>query len=149
MHVHFLPIPQDQPSRSKEQSMSTTSTGSTTGMADNLAGALAYGLGPLSAIFFLVVEKESRFVRFHAMQSLLVGVLLIIVNAVLNFLNAVLVRIPLIGWLFALGLALVVGLASLVLWLALMYAAYRGQEWELPVVGKEARKLLADAAVAE
>lgn len=129
--------------------MSTTSTCTTTGLADNVAGALAYVLGPISAAFFLVVEKESRFVRFHAMQSLLVGVLLIIVNAVLNFTNAVLVRIPLIGWLFALGLAMVVGLASLVLWLALMYAAYRGQEWELPVIGKEARKLLADAVAAE
>lgn len=129
--------------------MTAPSTSSTTGLADNLAGALAYVLGPISGIFFLVVEKQSRFVRFHAMQSLLVGVLLIIVNFVLNVLNAVLVRIPLIGWLFALGLAMVVGLASLVLWLALMYAAYQGKEWELPVIGAEARKLLGEAAVAE
>lgn len=129
--------------------MNTPSANSSTGLADNLAGALAYVLGPLSAIFFLVVEKQSRFVRFHAMQSLLVGVVLIIVNFVMNVFNAVLVRIPLIGWLFALGLVMVVGLASLVLWLALMYAAYRGQEWELPVIGREARKLLDDAVAAE
>ena len=129
--------------------MNTPSANSSTGLADNLAGALAYVLGPLSAIFFLVVEKQSRFVRFHAMQSLLVGVVLIIVNFALNVLNAILVRIPLIGWLFALGLVMVVGLASLVLWLALMYAAYRGQEWELPVIGREARKLLDDAVAAE
>lgn len=129
--------------------MTTPSISSTTGLADNLAGALAYVLGPLTGIFFLVVEKESRFVRFHAMQSVLVGVVLIIVNFVMNVFNAVLVRIPLIGWLFALGLVMVVGLASLVLWLALMYAAYRGQEWELPVIGREARKLLGDAVAAE
>ena len=128
--------------------MTTPSANSSTGLADNLAGALAYVLGPMSAIFFLVVEKQSRFVRFHAMQSLLVGVALIILNFALNVLNAVLVRIPFIGWLFALGLVMVVGLASLVLWLALMYAAYRGQEWELPVIGREARKLLDDAGVA-
>jgi uncharacterized membrane protein len=129
--------------------MNTPSANSSTGLADNLAGALAYVLGPISAIFFLVVEKQSRFVRFHAMQSLLVGVALIILNFALNVLNAILVRIPLIGWLFALGLVMVVGLASLVLWLALMYAAYRGQEWELPVIGREARKLLDDAVAAE
>lgn len=129
--------------------MTTPSTSSTTGLADNLAGALAYVLGPLTGIFFLVVEKESRFVRFHAMQSLLVGVVLMIVNFVMNVFNAVLVRVPLIGWLFALGLVMVVGLASLVLWLALMYAAYRGQEWDLPVIGREARKLLGDAVAAE
>lgn len=29
------------------------------------------------------------------------------------------------------------------------YATYRGQEWELPVIGAEARKLLAGAVVAE
>jgi uncharacterized membrane protein len=129
--------------------MNTPSANSSTGLADNLAGALAYVLGPISAIFFLVVEKQSRFVRFHAMQSLLVGVALIILNFALNILNAILVRIPLIGWLFALGLVMVVALASLVLWLALMYAAYRGQEWELPVIGREARKLLDDAVAAE
>lgn len=129
--------------------MNTPSANSSTGLADNLAGALTYVLGPISAIFFLVVEKQSRFVRFHAMQSLLVGVALIIVNFVMNVFNAVLVRIPLIGWLFALGLVMVVGLASLVLWLALMYAAYRGQEWELPVIGREARKLLDDAVATE
>lgn len=128
--------------------MSTPSTSSATGLADNVAGALAYLLGPITGIGFLVMEKERRFVRFHAMQATLVGVVLIIVNFALNVLNAVLVRIPLIGWLFALGLVMVVGLASLVLWLALMYAAYRGQEWELPVIGAEARKLLGDTGVA-
>ncbi len=129
--------------------MSTPASNSTTGLPDNLAGALTYVLGPITGILFLVMEKQSRFVRFHAMQSVLVGVVLIIVNFVLNVLVAVLLRIPFIGWLFSLGLALVVGLASLVLWLALMYAAYRGQEWELPVIGAEARKLLGEAVAAE
>jgi uncharacterized membrane protein len=129
--------------------MTTPSASSTTGLSDNVAGALAYVAGPLSAAFFLVVEKQSQFVRFHAMQSLLVGVALIIVNFALRILNAVLVHVPLIGWLFALGLVMVVGIASLVLWLALMWAAYRGQEWELPWIGKEARKLLGNAVAAE
>jgi uncharacterized membrane protein len=129
--------------------MDTPSPVSSTGLSANVAGALAYVAGPLSAAFFLMVEKQSQFVRFHAMQSLLVGVLLIVVNFVLRIFNAVLVHVPLIGWLFALGLVMVVGLASLVLWLALMYAAYRGQEWELPWIGKEARKLLGDAVATE
>jgi uncharacterized membrane protein len=141
-------FPSIVPSAAQEQRMSTPSPTSSTGLPDNLAGALTYLLGPITAIIFLVWEKQSRFVRFHAMQSLLVGVLLIIVNFALNLLDAILLRIPLIGWLFSLGLALVVGLASLVLWLALMYAAYRGQEWELPWIGHEARKLLNEGSVA-
>jgi uncharacterized membrane protein len=78
----------------------------------------------------------------------LVGVALIILNFALNILHAILARIPILGWLMSLGLALVVGLASLVLWLALMYAAFRGQEWELPVIGAEARKLLGNTGIA-
>lgn len=115
-------------------------TPSSTGLAPNLAGALSYVLGPITGIAFLVMEKQSRFVRFHAMQSTLIGVALIVFNVVVNVVQAILVRIPFIGWLFALGLALVIGLASLVLWLALMYNAYVGKEWELPVVGEHARK---------
>lgn len=120
--------------------MSDLQTPSSTGLAPNLAGALSYLLGPVTGIAFLLMEKQSRFVRFHAMQSTLVGVALIIFNVVLNLVESVLARIPFIGWLFALGLALVVGLASLVLWLMLMYQAYQGKEWELPVVGEHARK---------
>lgn len=120
--------------------MSDLQTPSSTGLAPNVAGALSYVLGPLTGIVFVLMEKQSRFVRFHAMQSTLVGVALIILNVVLSVANAILVRIPFIGWLFALGLSLVVGLASLVLWLALMFQAYQGKEWELPIVGEHARK---------
>ena len=43
---------------------------SSTGLETNLAGALCYLLGILTAIAFLVIEKEDREVRFHAYQSL-------------------------------------------------------------------------------
>ena len=128
--------------------MSTPNPNSTTGLPDNLAGALSYLLGPITGIAFLLMEKKSAFVRFHAMQSTLVGAALIILNFALDILHAVLLRIPLLGWLVSVGLALVVGLASLVLWLALMFMAFSGKEWELPVVGVEARKLLGDTGVA-
>jgi uncharacterized membrane protein len=120
--------------------MADLSTPSSTGLAPNVAGALSYVLGPITGVAFLVMEKQSRFVRFHAMQSTLVGVALVVLNIVLSVFNAVLARIPFIGWLFALGISMIVGLASLVLWLALMYQAYQGKEWQLPIVGEHARK---------
>lgn len=120
--------------------MSDPSTPSSTGLAPNVAGALAYALGPITGVAFLVMEKQSRYVRFHAMQSTLICVGLIVLNVVLNVTNAILVHIPFIGWLFALGLAMVVGLATLALWLALMFQAYQGKEWELPIAGEHARK---------
>lgn len=128
--------------------MSTPNPNSSTGLSDNLAGALTYVLGPITGIGFLLMEKKSAFVRFHAMQSTLVGVALFILNFALRILYAVLVHIPILGWLMSIGLAMVVGLASLVLWLALMYMAYSGKEWELPVIGAEARKLLGGTGVA-
>lgn len=120
--------------------MSDLHTPSSTGLAPNLAGALSYVLGPITGVAFLVMEKQSRFVRFHAMQSTLVGVALIVLNVIVNVAQAILEAIPFIGWLFSLGLGLVIGLASLVLWLALMFMAYQGREWELPIAGEHARK---------
>jgi uncharacterized membrane protein len=120
--------------------MSDLHTPSSTGLSANVAGALAYALGPITGIFFVLMEKQSRFVRFHAMQSTLVWIALIVVNVVLNVFNAVLGRIPFIGWLFALGLAMVFMLVSVALWLALMFMAFQGRQWELPIVGEHARK---------
>ena len=45
---------------------------SSTGLDPNLAAALAYLLGFLTGILFLVIEKDSKFVRFHALQSTMV-----------------------------------------------------------------------------
>jgi hypothetical protein len=45
------------------------------------ADALAYVLGPISAAVFLMMEKQSRFVRFHAMQSRLVSAVLLILTS--------------------------------------------------------------------
>lgn len=119
--------------------MSDLQTPSSTGLSPNVAGALSYVLGPITGIAFLVLEKQSRFVRFHAMQSTLVGIAMVVVNVVLSVFSAVLGRIPFIGWMFALFIGLGFALLSLGLWLALMFQAYQGKEWELPIVGEHAR----------
>lgn len=94
----------------------------------NISGALAYLLSPLTGVLFFVLEKENKFVRFHAMQSIMFGVASIILSIVVPF-------IPLLGLL----LAPLIALATFVLWLMLMWKAYNNQEWELPVLGKMAR----------
>ena len=112
------------------------------GLAQNVAGALAYLLGPITGIIFLVVEKENRFVRFHAMQSTVLSIAWIIVSVCLSFFTAV----PVLGWIVGLLTSLVLGLAGFILWLVLMWKAYQGEEWELPIVGPFARKQLGAAA---
>jgi uncharacterized membrane protein len=112
-----------------------------TGLPQNVAGALSYVLGPITGIAFLILERENRFVRFHAAQSTLLGVAMIIVSVVLSIASGVLAFMPIIGWLFATLLSLVFMVVSFGLWLLLMFRAFQGDEWEFPIVGEQARKL--------
>lgn len=96
------------------------------GLPKNTAAALSYVLGWLTGIVFLLIEKDP-FVRFHAMQSIIVFGALTIINF-----------IPLVGWILS-PLVLIVGF---ILWLLLIYKAYQGEEFKLPVVGDFAKKQL-------
>jgi len=100
-----------------------------TGMQPNLAALLCYLAGVVSGIIFYLIEKDNKFVRFHAMQSILIFAAIFILNAVLMF-------IPVIGWM----LIPVISIISLILWIVLMVKAYQGEMFKLPVVGDIAEK---------
>ena len=102
---------------------------STTGLNKNTSGALAYVLGPVSGIFFLVIEKD-KFVRFHAAQSVVVFVSLFVLQWIFGMTIILIPLVPLIS------------LLSFVLWLLLVYKAWQGDEWEVPILGKYARQLV-------
>ncbi|HEY2433620.1 MAG TPA: hypothetical protein VGI12_13170 [Vicinamibacterales bacterium] len=97
-----------------------------TGLEANLAAALTYLVGFVTGIIFLVVEKENRFVRFHALQSILVFAALVAIDILVQI-------VPILG---ALVFVVVILPASAILWLLLMFKAYQGEEFRLPVVGK-------------
>ncbi len=122
-------------------SPSNTTTASSTGLAPNVAGALAYLLGPITGILFFLLEKENRFVRYHAAQSITLGLLWIALSVVFSVLSGMLVMVPVLGWLVALLLSVVFGLGGFFLWLFLMWRAFQGREWESPIAGPMARKL--------
>lgn len=111
-----------------------------TGLEPNLAGALSYVLGPITGILFLVIEKESKFVRFHAMQSTVLGVAWIVLTYALSILAGVVAFVPVIGWIISILVSIGMGLIGFILWLMLMWRAFQGQEWEVPVAGPLARK---------
>jgi uncharacterized membrane protein len=102
---------------------------SSTGMEENIAGLLTYVLGLVTGIIFLIVEKDSKFVRFHAFQSILISAAFIVVNMVLGF-------IPIIGWILSLLLSPI----GFILWLVLLYQAYQGKWFKLPVIGNIAEE---------
>lgn len=101
------------------------------GIDENIAGLLCYALAFVTGIVFLVVEKKSSFVKFHAMQSTITFIALFIVNIILMW-------IPFFGWM----LSSVIGLVSLILWLVLMLKAYQGEKFKLPIIGDIAEKQL-------
>lgn len=113
--------------------METKDLGKTTiGMEANLAAALAYLLGLITGILFFAIEKENKFVRFHAMQSILFCVAWIILGVALS----VLMMIPVLGWIISILGYLIIGLGGFILWLFIMYKAYQGEQYLLPVVGE-------------
>lgn len=94
------------------------------GLDENIEAALCYLLGWVTGILFLVLEKENNFVRFHAMQSIATFLALMVLSIVVG-------QVPVIGWLVAILLAPI----SLILWLLLMFKAFSGERFKLPVVG--------------
>ena len=99
------------------------------GIDENIEGVLCYVLGFVTGIVFLVIEKENKFVRFHAMQSTATFIVLYVIVVVIGY-------IPIIGWI----IAPLVSLLILVLWLLLMYKAFKGERFKLPVFGDFAEK---------
>jgi uncharacterized membrane protein len=102
-----------------------------TGLADNVAGALAY-VTIIPAIVFLVIEpfNRRRFVRFHAFQSIFFCAVWIAFDIAL----AIIGHIPFLGWA-TLFLWPLVSLVLFVILLILALKAYQGQMFKLPVIG--------------
>ena len=105
------------------------------GLEANVAGLLCYVLGWVSGLVFILIEKDNKFVRFHAMQS-------IIVFGILHAAMHVLSWIPIIGGAL-LGL---IGLLSFILWIVLMVKAVQGTTYKLPWAGNLAEKWTGEKA---
>ena len=107
------------------------------GMTSNVAGALAYILGFITGIIFLLLDqyKNDRFVRFHAMQSIFYSVACIAFS----------IAWSIVWGILSLGLLLlpIRGLISLAMfgyWLYLMYQAYSNRQYRIPFLGDLAAK---------
>lgn len=111
------------------------------GLEPNVAGALSYLLGALTGVLFLVIDGQRPFVRFHAMQAIIVTVAAVVLSVALGIVGTVLAFIPILGWLVGFLLSIAFSGAALILWLYLMYRAWQGDEWEVPIAGRYARQL--------
>jgi uncharacterized membrane protein len=102
---------------------------SSTGLDPRVAGLLCYLLGFITGLIFLTIEKDSRFVKFHAMQSVLVSLALLLLHIILGL-------IPFLGWIFGLFISPL----TLILWIVLMLFALQGKWFKLPFIGDAAEQ---------
>jgi len=125
--------PYEKPVGETSDSIKAIPTGRTSvGMRSNIAGALCYLWVWLSGIAFLVVEKEDWSVRFHAWQSILTfGILTAIILLLFQMPPVPAGILYVLAWT-AWGTVIVF---SLFLWILLLWKAYRGQAYRLPLIG--------------
>lgn len=114
------------------------------GVAPNVGGLLCYipcCIGFLFSIVVAVVEKQSRFVRFHAFQSLLLHAVMFVIGIGFMFINLALVFMHIgILSLILLPIRLLLGVGLLGLCIFLMIKANGGEEFQLPLIGEMAKK---------
>jgi uncharacterized membrane protein len=104
-------------------------TGTSTGMSQNVEAGLSVLFGWLSGLIFFLLEKQNRFVRFYAMQSIIFFGALTVINIVIGFLPYGLSAV-----------AYLVDVVQFVGWLLLVINAFQGKYFKLPVVGDYAEK---------
>ena len=126
-----------------------------TGLDANVAGALSY-IWIIGLIFFFL-EKENRFIRFHAMQSILFGIMwsvlmvvLVLIGIIFSFISIAVAATAgnTLGSLFGVlvwFVWLIVWLVPLGLFVGLILTAikaYQGQIFKLPIIGNMAEKIV-------
>ncbi|KKQ18658.1 MAG: hypothetical protein US94_C0046G0004 [Berkelbacteria bacterium GW2011_GWB1_38_5] len=104
----------------------TPSTGGgTEGMDPKLAGLLCYIW--IVGLVFLIISKD-KFVRFHALQSVILGVAFAVISSVVMF-------IPIVNFF-----SWILWPLYMVLIIMMMIKAYAGEKYKLPIVGDFAEK---------
>ena len=132
-----------QPMQPDTMGLGTTSMG----MQPNVAAGVSYIAGWLTGLIFFLTEKQNKFVRFHAMQSICLGVLAAVLMILYSVLvvgaaaatmaspNAAAGGMGIMGILFSL-----LWLAFLAVWVICLIQAFTGKWFKLPIIGDLAMK---------
>jgi len=99
-------------------------------LTPNVAALLCYVVGWISGIVFLVLEQKNRFVRFHALQS-------IIIFAILSIAGGIFGHAPLVGTVFS----ALIGVATFVIWILLIVKSQSSDIYKFPWAGDLAERL--------
>src|ERR1700679_2965843 len=108
------------------------------GLTPNVAGALAYLVGAITGILFLVIDpfKTDRFVRFHAFQSIFFNLAWIAFWILWTIIGLMLGAISHgLFFIIQLPINLLLFVGGFCVWAYLMYTAYQGKTVQIPVIG--------------
>jgi uncharacterized membrane protein len=120
------------------------------GTDSNLMAAAIYlfsaFFGVLPGIVLYLMAPKDKFVRFHAIQSIVVGIIIFVIFAILAVLSVIVyLAFNFFGMsIFGLVIIALAWLALLfivfLLWLFLLYKAYKGERYGLPLIGNLAER---------
>lgn len=128
------------------------------GFGENIEGVLCYALGPFSAAFFLTKEWNNHFVRFHAIQSILASITLMLIVFLIPITLIIGISQQALDTdavnaldedeiikLFGAAAGVIIALNGLVIlsiafFVRAMYKAFLGERYRLPLVGALAER---------
>jgi uncharacterized membrane protein len=119
-----------------------------TGLPRNIAAALACIFPLVGGIVFYILDRRDRFVRFYALQSIVLGGVICVISLCLNIAGAILHIIPFVGWLFLKFFNVVSAVTAVIfvlLWIPLIWNAYRGKTFEMPYLWRAAKRHIPQA----
>jgi len=114
-----------------------------TGVDPRLSALLCYTAWWLSGLIFLIIEQQNRAVRFHAAQSLVLFGGLSVLIGVLSVMSIGMLMVSSGAFQAARVLVYLVWIGAVGLWLLLMYRAFNGETWRVPLAGGLAAKIAA------
>lgn len=139
MNEQQIPTPPEPPTPP------TPSSKGTSGLDPKIAGLLAYLFGWVSGLVIYLIEKEDKEVRFHALQSIALSIVLVAFAVIVSIITAILIPLAAfsgLGFLFRIFMLFiqVVYLGVFVLWIFLMVKAYNQEHFKLPIIGDMVEK---------
>jgi uncharacterized membrane protein len=110
---------------------------SSTGLDPKVANLLAYLFSWLGGLIIWLLEKENRFVKWNALQALILGVVEV---AAIIVVSVILGLIPYIGWFFFSWLGYLIAGACWVLAIVAIVMGFSGKSFKIPGISKLADK---------
>lgn len=102
----------------------------------NIVAALSYLLGFVTGVIILFVERDDKYVRFHAMQSTVIFGGLFVINLILSIVFG---GLTFLGFL-ATAVNSIITVVAIIVWIVSMIKAYQGVVFKWPIAGDFAQK---------